>query len=66
MTDELIKNRVTYGTVDPNFSIDGRPVPALTTLLHNVCGNDPKRFEEACRVVDLFVDEAIKQTRSDT
>lgn len=31
----------------------------MTSLLHRVCGNDPDKFEEALRIVDLFIQEAI-------
>ncbi len=50
---------VLYLTVDPTVVIDGQPVPALTSLLHRVCGNDPDKFEEATRIVALFIKEAM-------
>lgn len=34
------------------------PMPALTVLLHRVCGSDVAKFEEACRLINLFMDEA--------
>jgi hypothetical protein len=46
--------------MDPTVNLEGRPVPALTTLLHRVCGNDPKKFEEATRLVELFVTKALE------
>ena len=52
-------DRVLYGTVDPTVSFNGGPVPAMTTLLHRVCDNDPKKFEEATRLVELFVAKAL-------
>jgi len=33
-------------------------VPAATTLLYKVCDNNPQKFEEACRLVSLFMKEA--------
>lgn len=35
-------------------------VPALTTLLYRVCGKDEEKFEEACRLVNLFIEQALK------
>jgi hypothetical protein len=32
----------------------------MTTLLLRVCENDPDKFEEATRIVGLFISEAIK------
>lgn len=32
---------------------DGKPLPVLTVVLHRACGNDPKRFEEAVRAMQL-------------
>ena len=51
---------VLFRTTDPTVVIDGKPVPALTSLLHRVCQNDPERFEEATRIVALFINEALK------
>lgn len=31
-------------------------VPALTTLLHVVCNGDTARFDEACRLIRLFME----------
>lgn len=54
-------DRVLYATVDPTVEDPpGRPVPALTTLLYRVCGNDDQQFEEATRVVELFVTKALE------
>lgn len=40
-------------TTDPHTGL-----PALTTLLHRVCGGDDTKFNEACRLLDLFMDKA--------
>ena len=40
-------------TTDPKTGL-----PALTSLLYNVCGRDQAKFEEACRLLDLFMDKA--------
>ena len=58
-TTKQTVDRVLYGTTDPTLSLDGKPVPALTTLLHRVCDNDEKKFEEAIRLVELFVGKAM-------
>lgn len=50
-------------TVDPDLAIGGVPVPALTTLLYQVCGKDAEKFEEACRLVGLFIEQARKEDR---
>ena len=51
--------RVLYGTADPTVSLDGKSVPAMTTRLYRVCDNDPKKFEEATRLLELFIEEAL-------
>ena len=48
-----------YSTVDPTTLLDGRPLPALTVLLYRVCHSDPEKFEEATRIVELFIREAV-------
>jgi hypothetical protein len=42
---------------DPMYTMQGHPVPALTTLLYKVCDNNSEKFNEACRLIDLFMDE---------
>lgn len=32
-------------------------VPALTTLLYKVCDNDDVKFDEACRLLRLFMEK---------
>ena len=36
-------------------------VPALTTLLYKVCDCDEKKFEEACRILELFINAALEK-----
>lgn len=43
-------------TQDPKFQ-----VPALTTLLYKVCDDSEDKFEEACRIVNLFIEQALKE-----
>jgi hypothetical protein len=52
-------DRILYRTVDPTVVFRGKPLPAATTLLIRICDNDPDKFEEATRVVELFISEAL-------
>lgn len=52
-------------TKDPENRLLGNPVPALTTLLYKVCDQDQNKFEEATRLVDLFIEEALEEIRRD-
>jgi hypothetical protein len=53
-------DRVLYGTLDPTVLLDdGKPLPAMTTMLYRVCDNDKKKFEEAARLVGLFIKAAL-------
>lgn len=56
--DRLV-DQVLFTTNDPTKLIDGRPVPAMTTLLYGVCGNDADKFEEATRLVELFIRKTL-------
>lgn len=51
-------NAVLYGTLDPTNPV-GLPggTPALTTLLYKVCDQDMAKFDEACRIISLFLDK---------
>ena len=55
---------IQYRTTDPTNIVLGKPAPAATTLLYNVCQNDPVRFEEAVRLVGLFIAEALRYADS--
>lgn len=51
-------NPVLYGTLDPTNPVslpDG--TPALTTLLYRVCDQNNEKFDEACRLICLFLDK---------
>lgn len=54
--------QVLFGTKDPELMVLGQPGPALTTLLLDVCGDDGEKFATACRLVSLFVEQALKLT----
>lgn len=49
---------VLYGTTDPTNPV-GLPggTPALTTLLYKVCDQNSEKFDEACRLICLFLDK---------
>lgn len=51
-------NTVLFNTVDPMNPV-GLPggTPALTTLLYKVCDQDMAKFDEACRIIGLFLDK---------
>lgn len=51
-------NAVLCGTLDPTNPV-GLPggTPALTTLLYKVCDQDMAKFDEACRIISLFLDK---------
>jgi hypothetical protein len=53
---------VLFRTTDPTVQLQGKPIPAMTSLLHRVCDNDPDKFEEATRIVELFITEALNDT----
>lgn len=53
MTDA---DKITLSVEDPVYK-----VPALTTLLYKVCDRDEKKFEEACRLMDLFIKAALEK-----
>lgn len=42
-----------FHTVDPEGPFDS--CPAMTTLLFKICNNDVHKFNEAIRLVHLFV-----------
>lgn len=51
-------NTVMFNTTDPTNPL-GTPsgTPALTTLLYKVCDGDMAKFDEACRIIYLFLDK---------
>lgn len=51
-------NSVLFGTLDPKNPV-GLPggTPALTTLLYKVCDQNNEKFDEACRLICLFLDK---------
>lgn len=52
---------IILSTNDPEYD-----VPALTTLLHRVCGNNHKKFDEANRLIELFVKKALESKNEPT
>jgi hypothetical protein len=61
VTEQAI-DLVLYGTTDPTVNADGKPVPAMTTMLYRVCDNDEVKFAEAVRLVELFISNALNET----
>ena len=53
--------KIFYSTVDPENDLGGMPIPALTTLLLKVCDNDQTKFDEATRLVGLFISKALEE-----
>ena len=49
-----------YSTEDPEHLMNGDPIPALTSILYHVCDRDQARFNEACRLIRLFVAKATE------
>lgn len=60
--DEEI-HRILIGTVDPTVMLHDGPVPAMSTLLYRVCDGDAKKFDEATRLIGLFVGNALSHGR---
>lgn len=58
-------DRWCYTEEDPRVMLeDGRPVPLLTTVLHRVCANDPRRFAEAVRALQIAFSAGQSSGRS--
>lgn len=59
-------NPVLFGTLDPTNPV-GLPggTPALTTLLYKVCDQDMAKFDEACRIIYLFLDKKAELDGTD-
>jgi hypothetical protein len=55
----VTSEEILLGTVDPTNYFDGKPVLALTSLFHRVCGSDGGKFAEATRLVELFIRAAL-------
>jgi hypothetical protein len=57
-------DRVLYGTKDPKTTLNVKgttsAVPALTTLLITVCDSNPDKFDEATRLLELFIEKAFE------
>lgn len=39
--------------------------PAMTTMLYRICGNDRSKFEDAMRLVGLFMTAAYEKGKRD-
>lgn len=63
MAGKLDPDHIMIRTLDPETLLVGHhrlSVPALTSLLISVCKNDPTTFDEACRLIRLFIEEDRK------
>lgn len=47
-----------YSVIDREALL--KDCPAISTLLLNVCDHDKAKFEEACRLVSLFMEAAYE------
>lgn len=51
---------VLFSTKDPTVQLfEPNDVPAMTTMLFKVCGHDHEKFDEAMRLVTLFIENAL-------
>jgi hypothetical protein len=60
-----LQERAQLSAFDPDRSLDGRPVPALTTLIYAVCDNNPEKFELACKLIRIVQDRTIEMIRKE-
>lgn len=66
MTDDELIERAQLAALDEDNRILGRPVPALTTLLYQVCNNRRSQFDEVCRLITSIQRKTIELVRRDT
>ena len=60
-------NTVMFNTVDPTNPLAiPSGTPALTTLLYKVCDGDMAKFDEACRIIYLFLDKKAELDDTNT
>lgn len=59
---DKINDLVTYGTKDPVYQLNGKPIPAITSVMYRLSNKDVKQFEEAMRIIDLFIRKTIEVT----
>ena len=52
-----------YNVMDPISPL--AQCPAMTTMLFKVCDRDPTKFEEAIRLVGLFMAAAYEKGKTD-
>jgi len=51
-------DHILYTTMDPTMLLNDAPIPAISILLLRVCDNDREKFDEALRLLVLFLDRA--------
>ena len=65
--NDPIVERTFYTTQDPTTSApNGGHLPAMTSVLYKICGRDPDKFNEATRLISLFIKEGIKNYKEAT
>lgn len=50
-----------YSVIDPKSKI--KDCPAITTLMKSVCNDDIDKFDEACRLIRLYMEAAYNAGR---
>lgn len=58
MTDHRAQQMMRVNDPEAYGLIGAGPTPALTVLLIDICGRDMQKFDKACRLISLFMDEA--------
>lgn len=59
------KLEILFYTVQDNKVFNGLTnIPAMTTLLHKVCDGDGEKFDEACRLIRLYMEAAYEKAKT--
>jgi hypothetical protein len=65
VSDYDLQERAQFAAVDPERLFEGRPLPVLTTLIYDICNNDPDKFEHACKLIRIIQDRTIDLIRKE-
>lgn len=63
MQEDHPTDNIVFGVKDPKSTLPD--CPAMTTMMYRVCGNDEAKFDEAMRLVGLFMVAAYDKGRRD-
>ncbi len=55
-----LKFRAQMAAMDDQRTLDGKPVPVLTTLMYDYCGNDIAKFNRLCGLIEVIQDHTIR------